>query len=462
MQDSIRKFSLFIVGCFVIYSLYLVYVQIWKGPALCKNSANPRPWLLEKRVVRGGIYAREGEKIAESLRLGKGFFRRYRFGPLYAHLVGYESRRLGKAGLEEIYDHELLGMRGSIVKSWEVRWGLKEVRGNDLYLTISHKMQERAWQLLAPHRGAAVVLNPQTGEILAMVSTPGFDPNPRELEENWEKLKSNPGHPLLNRAAAGLYPPGSTLKIVTAAIGVKEFPQLPGESVFCRGELEIQGGRLRDLRPHGWVDLNRALAVSCNSYFGGLGLRLGAARFAEGLRNFGWGKGVPLELPAEPIPLPEESFASASGLAEAAVGQGKIVASPLFMALVAGSLGNDGVMMKPYLVREIRSPGGEVIWRARPRVLRRTVPSPVAARVREAMVEAVARGTGRAASLPGIQVAGKTGSAENPAGSPHAWFVAFAPADRPRVAVSVLIENGGQGGRVAAPIARELMKLALF
>jgi len=265
----------------------------------------------------------------------------------------------------------------------------------------------------------------------------------------------------LNRATAGLYPPGSTMKIVTAAIGVQEFPQLPNDRFFCEGELEIQGRRLRDLRAHGWVNLDRALAVSCNSYFGSLGLRLGASHFANGLRDFGWGEGVPFELPGAPIPLREESFSNANGLAEAAIGQGEILVSPLFMALVTGSLGNGGVMMKPYLVREIRSPEGAVIWKTQPQILRRAVPPAVAARVREAMIEVVERGTGTAAILPGIQVAGKTGSAENPEGPPHAWFIALAPAAQPRVVVCVLIEHGGQGGKVAAPITRELLELAL-
>ncbi len=461
MRDSIKKFSVFIIACFLIYSFYLVYLQLLKGPALIKNSANPRPWILEKRVIRGGIYAREGEKLAESAALKGEMSRRYYFGPLYAHLIGYNSRRLGKTGLERIYDQELLGLKGSIIKSWKVRWGLENVRGNDLYLTIDHKIQERAWRLLAPYHGAVVALNPQTGEILAMTSRPSFDPSAQSLEGSWEALKNNPAHPLLNRAIMGLYPPGSTLKIVTAAIGIKEFSQLTDESFFCRGELKIQGRRLQDLRAHGWVDLDRALALSCNSYFAALGLRLGASRFADGLQDFGWGKEIAFELPGESIPLPRESFLSANGLAEAAVGQGEIVISPLFMALVAGSLGNDGVMMKPYLVREIRSSDSAVVWEARPRVLRRTVSPQAAARVREAMVQAVERGTGTAGALPGIQVAGKTGSAENQEGPPHAWFVAFAPAVQPRVAVSVLIEHGGQGGKAAAPIARELMKLAL-
>lgn len=461
MKSSIKKFGLFVIGCFLIYALYLTYLQLWKGPALARNSMDPRLWIMENRVERGGIYAREGEKLAESLRIEKQIRRRYLYGPLYAHIIGYKSRRLGKIGLEKAFDRYLLGLEGRLLESLLVRWGLGQHEGGDLYLTIDHKIQEKAWNLLAPVHGAAVVLNPQTGEILTLVSTPSFDPNPENLEKTWDLIRKRPDCPLLNKATMGLYPPGSTLKIVTAAIGCKAFSRLNSESFLCRGELRIQGRRLQDLREHGWVDLRRALAVSCNCYFGSLGLDLGAARFSSGLQDFGWGEKIPFDLPVTFIPLPEKSFATPNGLAEAAIGQGKVVASPLFMALVVGSLGNGGIMMRPYLVREIRSPQKDIIWKARPQVLRRTVTPEVAAQVREAMIEVVRNGTGTAASLPSIQVAGKTGSAENPEGVPHAWFVAFAPAHRPRVAVSVLVEHGGEGGKAAALIARELIKLAL-
>lgn len=461
MQKAIKGFEFFIIGCFVLYAIYLVYFVVWKTPTINRKSANPRPWILESRIQRGGIFARGGEKIAESLP-GNGYFtRKYYYGSAYAHIIGYESKRLGKTGLESSYDEQLLGLKGSLKKSLEVRWGVRGLRGNDLFLTIDHGLQLKAWELLSPYRGAAVVLNPKTGEILALVSSPSFDPDPLSLEKNWDKIKGDPGYPLLNRATMGLYPPGSILKIVTASIGLKRFPGLENEDYDCHGEIKIDGRVLRDLRPHGLVDLKRALAVSCNSYFANLGLRLDADDFAKGLATFGWGGECPLEIPVQGIPLPKNSFSSPDGLAEAAIGQGKIVVTPLFMAMVAGAIGNDGVMMKPYLVREVRSHEGSVLWRAQPTILRITVSPEISAKVRDAMIDVVRNGTGTAAAIPGIDVAGKTGSAENLTGEPHAWFVAFAPARDPQVAVSVIIEHGGQGGRMAAPIARELMRIAL-
>jgi len=461
VSGLIRKFSIVVFACFLVFSLWLVYLHLRLGPSLREKHGDPRLWVLENRVLRGGIYTREGEKVAESLRIGEKVIRCYPYGNLYCHLLGYHSRRLGKCGLEGEYDLYLLGLKGDFWRSLLLRSGSGEPRGNDLYLTIDHQIQERAWQLLSPYRGAAVVLNPQTGEVLALVSTPGFDPNPENLEKNWEQIRSDPRHPVVNRATFGLYPPGSVFKIVTAALGLECFPGLEREVFSCHGELIVAGRHLRDLEPHGKVNLKKALAVSCNSYFAALGLRLGAERFSSGLRDFGWGEDIPFELPTARISLSGESLATANGLAEAAVGQGKVLVTPLFMALVAAALGNDGVMMEPYLVREIRGPRNEVLWRRSPKVWRRVCSPEVAEQVKEAMVEVVNSGTGTAASLPGIQVAGKTGSAENPNGKPHAWFVAFAPADNPCVAVSVLIENGGEGGRVAAPIARELIRLAL-
>jgi peptidoglycan glycosyltransferase len=462
MRGTINKYRYFIAGCFLLLCLYIAYVVIARGDSLSRSSANPRPWLIESRVVRGGIFDSRGEALAIDTVSGEQKDRIYPLGAAYAHIVGYSDRRLGKTGLERAYDGELMGLRGSLVKSLEVRWGIEGQRGNDLYLTIDNRLQQRAYELLAPYAGAAVVLNPQTGAILALASTPSFDPNSWSLESRWNAIRTDPGQPLLARATQGLYPPGSAMKIVTGALGLSELPGLAGESYDCAGEIQVQGRILKDTRAHGNVDFNSALAVSCNTYFGTLGLRLGSQSFTGGLEDFGWGEALAFDLPVSQVPLEQESLKDPNGLVEASIGQGKILVSPLYMAMVAGSIGNGGDMMQPYLVREIRDPGGGVVWTARPRLLRRVVSQETAAWVKEAMVGVVSSGTGTAAIIPGLQVAGKTGSAENPGGDPHAWFVAFAPAPSPKVAVCILIEHGGQGGRVAAPIARELIQLALF
>ncbi len=457
MRRSVARLRKGVVFVFGALLLYLAYFQAWEGPRLARTSSNPRLQILAERVVPGGIYARGGERLAGS----EGGKRFYPFGPVYAHVVGYGAARLGKSGLEGVWAAHLLGLRGGLWRSVSLRWGLGGRQGNDIYLTLDHKLQERAFELLSPYRGAAVVLEPRTGEVLALVSSPSFDPNPAAFTAAWPSLRRRGDHPLLNRALAGLYPPGSTLKVVTAALGFVAFPGLEGEEYVCRGFLTVGGRKLRDLRPHGTVTLGEALALSCNSYFARLGLRLGAARFLTGLEAFGWGEEVPFDLPAATPPLPRRLKEDANALAEAAIGQGELLASPFFMCLVAGCIANSGVMMKPYLVKSVRSPEGRVLWEAKPQVWRECVPPEVAARVREAMTAAVERGTARAAALPGVAVAGKTGSAENPGGAPHAWFIGFAPAADPRVAVSVLVENGGEGGKTAAPIARALLEEAL-
>jgi len=462
MRYTVKKFFIFITVCFLIYAGYLVYLVVVKGPALSKHAANPRQWIMENRIVRGGILTRDGEKIAGTIIEGDKNKRIYYYPQQYAHLTGYNSQILGKSGLERAYDEELLGLKGHTLKNLEARWGLKKTEGDSLYLTIDHQLQMKAYQLMSPYRGAAVVLDPRTGEILAMVSTPSYDPNNDSLEKSWDKLRENENRPLWNRAIQGLYPPGSTMKIVTAAIGLKKYPQLQDVVFNCQGQLTIEGRVLHDLRAHGSVNLKRALAVSCNSYFADLGIRIGSEEFTRGLEAFGWGAEVPFDLPTADIPLDRESLQNKNGLAEASMGQGKIQVSPLFMAMVAGSLGNGGVMMTPYLVKEVRSPEGDLVWQREPQPLRTVASSEIAWQVQEAMVQVVRPGgTGTAASLPGVTVAGKTGSAENPSGDTHAWFVAFAPAEQPEAAVCVVVENGGQGGRTAAPIARELLRLAL-
>jgi peptidoglycan glycosyltransferase len=209
--------------------------------------------------------------------------------------------------------------------------------------------------------------------------------------------------------------------------------------------------------------LKRALAISCNSYFANLGMEIGSEDFSSGLKSFGWGEKFSFDLPIKSIPLNQDGLQSLNGLAESAMGQGEILVSPLFMALITGSIGNQGVMMNPYLVKDIRSPEGKVVWKQEQRFLRDVATPETAWRVQEGMMAVVKPGgTGTAASLPGIDVAGKTGSAENPSGRTHAWFVASAPAEQPRVAVSVIVEHGGQGGTTAAPIAKELLRLALL
>ena len=347
------------------------------------------------------------------------------------------------------------------MKRLSVRWGIKGTRGNDLYLTIDNRLQQRAWALLSPYTGAAVVLNPQTGEILALVSTPSFDPNQQSLESQWDKTSTDPGRPLLDRATQGLYPPGSTMKIVTASIGLAKDPGLPEETYDCTGEITIQGRVLHCWGVHGVVDLDSALAVSCDTYFAHLGLSIGAQDFTKGLESFGWGDPLTFDLPVSQVPLYQESLQDPNGLADSAIGQGRILATPLYMALVAGAIGNGGVMMQPYLVQQIRDPDRGVVWTAKPRVLRRVTSPQVADQVKQAMVGVVNSGTGTVAYIPGLEVAGKTGSAENPGGAPHSWFVAFAPASNPQVAVCVMVEHGGEGSQVAAPIARQLIQLAL-
>ena len=312
-----------------------------------------------------------------------------------------------------------------------MRWGLKGVRGNNLYLTIDNSLQQQAWSLLAPYTGAAVVLNPRTGEILALVSTPSFDPNLQSLESQWDSDQYRPGRPLLDRATQGLYPPGSTMKIVTASIGLAKDPGLPKETYDCTGEITIQGRVLHDLAAHGVVDLDSALAVSCDTYFAHLGLEIGAEAFTRGLAGFGWGDPLNLDLPVSQVPLYRESLQDPNGLAEASIGQGRILATPLYMALITGAIGNGGVMMQPYLVQEIRDPDRGVVWTDRPRVLRTVTTPQVADQIIEAMVGVVNGGTGTAAYIPGLTVAGKTGTAENPGGAPHAWFVALRSGRQP-------------------------------
>jgi peptidoglycan glycosyltransferase len=456
-----RLFWLFAL-LFVALIVQLTYWQVWAAPSLKVNPANTRAVEDEMRIERGVILSADGKELAVNRKEGQYFLRTYPQGALVSPWLGYNSLRYARSGVERVYNEELSGQSGllGVVTLWDQVTGRVQ-RGADLRLTVDLDLQRVAAQALGERKGAVIALDPRTGAVLAMVSYPRYDPN--RLEEQWTQLNQDPDAPLLNRATQGLYPPGSVFKIITAAAALETGVVAP-DSRFTDTGTEVFGGyevHNYDDRVYGDHDFTRAFASSINTTFAKVGVEVGAERLAGYAAAFGFGKGLPWRLGGAVGRFPKPGDLDTAGLAQVSFGQGDVLCSPLLVALATAAIANQGKAMEPYLVQQVVDYHGNVVQETKPRVWLRPISAETAATVTDLMVEVVRRGTGTAAALSGVQVAGKTGTAEVAGASPHAWFAGFAPAEDPQVVVVVLVENAGSGGSVAAPVARQVLAAAL-
>ncbi|MDQ4075374.1 MAG: penicillin-binding protein 2, partial [Chloroflexota bacterium] len=391
--------------------------------------------------------------------------------PLLAPVTGHWTLLYGKSGLERSFDDFLNGRRGQQGLDAFDEIMHETVVGADVVTTIQPRLQVAADQLLGDRAGAIIVMDPESGAILALASRPTYDPN--TYTENAEEIVDHPNQPLLNRVTQGLYTPGSVFKVVTLAgvlaqetVGPDElFPMIPYDEpgVFFVEGFPIREGSTLAVE-NAPFDLPHALAYSSNVAFAQLALELGPDGLREIARAFGFGEEPPLNgLPTEASRLGTDAFLlDQVGLANTGYGQGQLLVTPLQMALVTAAVANEGTVPEPRLVQEIRSREGDTLLTYRPRPWRRAISEDVAEQVKEAMVVAATDGFARAGKPEGITIGGKTGTAQlGGLVEPHAWFVAFAPAEEPEIVVAVLVENAGAGGDVAAPIARELIQIAL-
>lgn len=451
IKGRVRAVAIFLLLLFWLPVVNLTRYQVLHADALSRRPDNSRR--LEDLTLRGSLLDRAGQPLARTRDGG----RIYPLGAATGPLLGYLTGRLGSAGLEASLEARTTGH--PVPRTPAAAWNLVsrgDRRGDDVVLTLDRNLQQRAYDLLEGYRGAALVLDIPTGEILAVASRPSFDPE--RLEADWDRLRVDPEAPLVERGTQGLYPPGSTFKILTMAGALADGRTSVEESFHCAGSLDAGHFILQDNATHGQVNLSRALVVSCNVTFGTLGLRLGSAGLARWMEAFGMLASPPL-VPGAAGSLPARGQAPSVG-AEAGIGQADMLVSPLAMARVTATLARGGLDLEPRLVRAATH-AGQVVWRPEPAPSARVVPEAVARSVREAMVGVVQGGTGQAAAVPGVEVAGKTGTAENPQGAPHAWFVGFAPAQEPQVAVVLVLENAGGGGSHAAPLASRLLQAAL-
>jgi peptidoglycan glycosyltransferase len=456
---SIRNIFVALLVFFLAALGSLSYWQVWAAEKVRSHPGNVRYLVRELTIRRGRITTEDGSTVAESTREKRNFRRTYPSGNLYAHLAGFSSVRYGRSGLENTYNSWLLGERASFTALFSREEFLS---GNDVVLTIDSRLQKKAREALGNRKGAVVALDPQTGAIKAMFSYPTFDPN--SIDIAWPSLRQTSDNPLVNRVAQGLYPPGSTFKMVTLAGALESKVVKTGDLFSGPQDLIVHGGKVSNYgnQNFGAITLEEAFAESVNTVFAQVGLKLTGTRLVSYAESFGLNQKPPLEIDAKKsqIPLPETM--DKLEVAWTSVGQGRLLVTPLQMALIGAAIANGGSIMQPHLVKEIRRPKGELLMLRAPRLWKRVVDPSTSEEVTRLMVKAVVSGTGKAAALPGVSVAGKTGTAETgKKKKTHAWFVGFAPAENPKVVTAVIIEGGGTGGRVAAPVAREIMEEAL-
>lgn len=484
------KVSAVLVAGFIILSLQLLREEFIIAPALASRPVlsgegpitNPRLVDTEVRVQRGRVFDRDGQEIAGRSVTPDGRVQRTYPEPSAGYLVGYFSAiQYGRYGLEDSYDEYLSGRAGNPIQAARHRVLRQPLVGNDLYLTLDVNLQRLGQSLLGARKGAVVAMNPKTGAVLAMVTNPTYDPaqlayNPRRplaeeqrrIQRYWNELNGDPDAArLVNRAIQGLYSPGSTFKTITAAAALDSGISSPAKVYEDDGVLSVGGFVIRDPnRPDKnktrWT-FTEGYKYSLNAVFAQVGLDLESAGLREYGRRFGYERTLPFDLPVRQSQLEgEEGFLSdPTALAVTAFGQGQLLTTPLQVVLSTATIANGGVMARPYLVSEVKTPGGSAILRHGPEALQRIVAPQTAREMTALMVESVESGSGTNARIAGIAVAGKTGTAQLGEGEPHAWFTSFAPADDPKIAVVVLVENGGEGYRVAAPIACQMMVAAL-
>lgn len=466
VQRRIRRFFGLVILLFLALVGWQSYWHLVKSDWLLAQQSNRRLARAERHTPRGTIYDRAGARLAWT----ENGVRRYKDPIVTAAVLGYLDPVYGRTGVEGEWDNELAGLTRT-TDSREVRRILRSEKsqGKDLALTLDFALQAMARKALGTRRGAVVMLDPATGGILALATNPTF--NPLRIATDFPALTANDTGDLRNRAVQDLYPPGSTMKVVTTAAALMH-GIAPDTRYTCPGTSRVFGVTVTDYHgeTHGEVDMPQALAESCNNYFARTAVAVGAQNFTETAEAFGFGKAWWTQLPDPrmlPLHLVQSSLAPdprhgipEGELAHMGFGQSTVVVTPLQMAIIAAGVANDGTPLAPYLVAEVRNKG-VVEQRFGSIPIGYPLSREAAATLAEMMRGVVTHGTGTGAQVPGLTVYGKTGTAQQTGGNDHAWFIGFAARERngavEKVAFAVLIERGGTGGRVAVPVARQLL-----
>jgi peptidoglycan glycosyltransferase len=477
MNTPISRLFVLVLLLFAALIAFTSRWSVFEAKALRDNPKNRRALIEELQVKRGTIRAADGTLLARSEPAGAGTYRRVytEAAKLLPQVIGFSDIDLGRAGIERSRNDDLSGDAGELDDIVDQLKGGVE-RGDDVRLSIDLGAQRAALAGLNGRKGSVVAIEPATGRVRAMVSVPGYDPQALLRSDTRAPLDRDPDAPLLNRATQAGYPPGSTFKVVTATAALDRGQFTPDSRVNGDSPKEISGVPLANSggKSFGDIDLTTALTFSVNTVWAQVAEQLGKGAMAEYMRRYGFNADPPLDYPDGQM-LPSGEYDENNALlpptsrfvdvGRMGIGQDKLRVTPLQMAMVAATVANRGELMRPTLTQSVVDPDGRVADRVEPERERRVMSEKTAAELTAMMENVVREGTGTAAALQGIDVAGKTGTAEivRETDVNQPWFIGFAPSAAPKVAVAVTIERsqGGQGGTEAAPIAKQVMEALL-
>ncbi len=450
-----------VVAVFLSMAGYLAYFLAFDSGNVINNTHNPRQELLAERVIKGKILSADGDVLAET-RVGKSGkeTRVYPEGRAFCHVVGRTSHSLTGIELNQCYP--LLTSHDNPLQQLGNTLRGKKNQGDDVITTLDADLQRTAYQALGSNRGAVVAMEPSSGKILAMVSTPAYDPN--TVSENWDTLigYSDEESRLVNRATQGLYTPGSTFKMVTAMEYLMEHPKDHEKYDYrCKGSAKFGGTKIKCYagEVHGKLNLRTSFAESCNGSFANIGMNLDIGSFRNLCSKLYFDRKLPVDFEHNRAKFMLDRKSDGAEIAQTSMGQGKTLVTPLQNLMIGAMIANDGVMMTPYVIDQVKSEDGRVIKQYEAESIGRVVDEQIAAEMQDMMEAVVQEGT--ATSLRGLSYrsAGKTGSAEVDAkGTTNAWYVGYAPAKNPQIAVSIVVEGVGTGSRYAVPIAKKMFE----
>ena len=449
-----------IVFLFLGMMYYICNYAMNNRQELANNSYNTRSKILITQNRRGSIYANDGTVLAKTVTAEDGKeIRKYPFGNEFSHIVGFATN--GRAGIEAIANYYLINSNAPLSEKVQDEAEAIKYPGDDVHTTLDVDLQETAYNAMGIYKGAIVVTNPKTGEILAMVSKPDFDPS--QIDAMWSSLVADTSGSsiLLNRALQGLYPPGSTMKIVTALAYIKEHPDTYNSYNFnCSGSFKKEDETIHCYhgQNHGAVNFAKSFAKSCNSSFANIGTGLDKEEWSKLCDELLFNQELPLSLNYSKSRVTINSNTETSDVMQVSIGQGTTAVTPMHMNLITQAIANDGTLMKPMLINSVTNSQGAVIKSFKPATYKKLISSEEASAMKILMAGVVEHGT--ASKLAGLSytAAGKTGSAEfnSNEDDSHAWFTGFAPVDNPEICVTIIIEGAGSGGDYAVPMAKRI------
>ena len=452
------------VAVFMMMMGYFVYFQIFKSEDFINSPYNTRQNTFAEHVMRGEILSSDEKVLAQTIIGEDGSETRYYpYGAMFAHAVGYDSN--GKYGIESFGNFNLLRSHAFFLE--QVINGIQNKKnpGDNIVTTLNYSLQEAAYQALGNDRGAVIALEPETGKTLAMVSKPDFDPN--SLAANWESIISNTDSEnsvLLNRTTQGLYPPGSTFKILTTLEYLREHPNYQDYQYECQGSIAMENTEIHcyNNAVHGAENLQTSFAKSCNTSYANIGLGLNKSKFASLCKEMMFDTELPVTYPSKQSSFVLNKDSNTDQVTQMAIGQGETLVTPMHMALITSAIANNGTLMRPYIIDHTENYRGVTVKNYRPSVFGALISESEAKKLQEFMSIVVSEGTGSKLNGQSYHAAGKTGSAEfsNVKGESHAWFTGYASTEeKGSIVVTVIVENGGAGSTTAVPIAKQMFDI---